>query len=238
MIRHFGCELEFSSNKIEVMELLAKALKNKLRRLDVRDYHKWQVKDDASTIGEIVTPISTMKTLPKILEVCKLLRNKGIKVTRDDGFHVHVEIKKSEIPKVVGLWLRCERDMEFVFPKYRRNNYYCKRLSKQKKYPPVMDLVDSLEKTEEHHAVLSTYRDDIGTIEFRLAEGTLDPNFVRAWITFCVKFVEYASKQDTFKIIFSKPYVLTLKKIMKMIGLPAKDRKILLRRKTQNRKKF
>jgi len=237
MTRRFGCELEFSSSKFEVARLLSKALKSKLRRIgiNVTNYKKWQIKDDRSTVGEVISPIFTLKDLPKILDVCRLLKENNIEVTKDDGFHVHVQIRKTEIPNVIGLWLKCEEDLEFIFPKHRRNNYYCKRLLRSKKLPPVMSLQEGLEEAEDHHAVLSTFRDDIGTIEFRIAEGTFDPDFVNAWITFCVKFVEYASKQDSISLLFSKPHKLSIGKLLSMIGLSEKNKQIIMKRKRINR---
>lgn len=231
MVRHFGCELEFSSDKFTVIEMLSEFLKADLQRLGPRDYKKWQIKDDHSTVGEVISPAYTMKKLDKIIEVCSFLKKNKIKTTQKDGFHVHIQIKKKEIPNIVALWLRCEKDMENYFPKCRRNNQYCKRLRGRNKVPPIMFLRKSLKKVEDHHYAVSAYRDDIGTIEFRMAEGTFDGEFVSSWIRFCFAFVEYAAKTDSADIFFSEPYEIKIPELFRMIKLKKKDRTLILRRR-------
>jgi len=230
MPRRFGCELEFSSVKTEVIEILENKLKSRLRRLEPVTYKKWQVKNDNSTSGEVVTPICTKNSIGQIMMICNLLKAKGIEITDNDGFHVHVSIKQKEIDNILALWVACEADIFKAFPKCRRSNTYCKKLTRKSNLPPILSLSSCVERSGDHHSVVSTYRDDINTIEFRIAEGTLDAQFVRAWINFCLSFVEFASKMNPLCLL-EKPYYLTLSKVASMIKLNRRDTTILMNRR-------
>lgn len=233
MSRRFGCELEFSSSRQQVQSILEKTLKNKLQPpTNLQNYKRWQVKRDNSTSGEVISPICTKDKIDQIMSICNVLDENDIEITENDGFHVHVSIKKKEIIKVLALWLICEKDIFKAFPKHRRDNMYCKKLLRLKKEDsaPVLFLKKSMKRAYDHYAVISTFRDDINTVEFRIAEGTLNANFVRAWINFCVSFVDFASKIDPL-FFLEDPYHLTMGKVISMIKLNKRDAKILMCRR-------
>jgi hypothetical protein len=209
--------MEVSSN----WEDTASAIREIIPRRDLflsESYHKsnnntkWHVKTDSTTGAEITTPVSKMQDLGNICRVARLASDK-LKITRRDGFHVHVFCGDTDPRKVLLYWSKVENLVLSIFPKHRRKNQYC---------PPIVGktLADTVLNAENHWAIVSTDRfKKIKTIEFRIAEGTLDPNFIKHWVRFCVYFVDWAVRCDPLDLLCEGD--LKIDRLLKLLRLPS-----------------
>jgi len=215
--RSFGCEFEFSTSWDKAVEVISQVLPKRNLRIQ-QDYVNternktwWHLKVDGTTSVELATPISTARDIPKICKVISQI-SKYMKVTEDDGFHVHVDVKDLDIRLLMLYWVRCEKSIFSLVNRARKDNGSCEPLFDQFK----KDFSTLMSEAEDHHSVLSTcYHDSRKTVEFRVAEGTRDPSFVCAWINFCLDFVDFCKDLDGIELLTEKPFQV---KTMKMFG--------------------
>jgi hypothetical protein len=205
----FGCEFEFSTER----EDATKFVKESVAKLygtgslmargyceeTYRNYKKWQLKDEATTGCELSSPISCVYDIDKMRQLLITLA-KHVEISEECGVHVHVEGRKVASQRgLTAAWLLFEQEIFSLFPVSRRDNMYCERLNKDwRKSRFVAELFeDAMDSCDDHHSAmsLSSY-DSRGTVEFRLMEGTLNPNDVTNWVRFCLYFVRYAGMID------------------------------------------
>jgi hypothetical protein len=213
--RKFGCEFEFSTDFIDFAEIVTPIVKrvcgkNRLKVLNecyrsINNLVKWHVKADASTQVEFCTPVSSLIKLEDIEQIVRALQAKRIKISENDSFHVHVGSSDLNKKSLLALWLRYERIIYALFPKHRRNNNtFCTRAIQDE--PLSNELVahyfkNAMTSTEDHHSGISfTYHKQNGssrnTVEFRLAEGTLNMRLIRNWIAFLLYLVEKSKNKQ------------------------------------------
>jgi hypothetical protein len=215
--RRFGCEFELSTGFDDVAEIcrpLIACVYGKNMLLVRRDVYRsvdnvqWHLKTDTTTQCELCTPVSTARCLPRICRVVDTLSKasvdkEGVKVTEDDSMHVHVAIGKVDPKNVLSLWLKHEKTILSMFPKHRRDNQYCESGVRGSTRGKVVAnfFRDAVTNSREHHfAVSFPYMGDDDqskrrrTVEFRVAEGNLDPETVRCWVGVCVALVEAAGR--------------------------------------------
>lgn len=217
MPRRFGCEFEFSTSWEKAVEVISQVIPKKRLRIEQsyvdtknnKDW--WHLKVDGTTSVELATPISTSRNIPSICKVISQI-SKYMKVTKEDGFHVHLWVGDIDLRVLTIYWIRCEKSIFSLVNRTRRNNDSCKKLRKQFD----KDFLGMMEASEDHHAALSSmYHKERKTIEIRVAEGTRDPAFVMAWIHFCLDFVEFCKGLDGISLLTDKPFDV---KPMKMFG--------------------
>ena len=205
---HFGCEFEFGTEREDATQtvkdvvaklygtgsLIVKGYPNE----SYRNYKKWQLKDEATAGCELTSPISCVYDIDKIKKLLVAL-SKSITVNKSCGIHVHVEAKKIISKReLVASWLLFEQEIFSMFPFNRRKNMYCERLNNDwRKSRLIASLFEDALDDDEHHKAMSlSGYNTRGTVEFRLMEGTLNPNDVAYWIRFCLYFVRYAGMID------------------------------------------
>jgi hypothetical protein len=212
--RNFGCEFEFSTSFDKMKKIVSKAVteiygRHKLRAREgwyksTNNFNQWHLKTDSSTLSELCTPVSNCSNIKQIQNVLsKIGRNKDVKITNNDSFHVHMDIKDINRENVLILWLKYERIIFSLFPSHRRNgNTYCARImdSHLKKGKQVSEFFKSaLEVTWDHHSAISFFffkknkkrrKRGRNTVEFRLGEGTTDKVFIHNWLSFLLHFLE------------------------------------------------
>ena len=246
----FGCELEFSTafddskqfvkdsihkvfgvNSLNIKKEVFKSINNK----------KWDLKLDPSTESELCTPISTWKKIDKICDVINLIKEK-IKVTDNDALHVHVDMRNMDEKKILALWLKYEKIILSLFPKYRRESFFCERSIRKLKSGKntASFFKDAMSATSDHHSAISFNLTEEGkkkrrTVEFRTAEGTKDPVMVRNWVLFCLSFVHASKKVNPFDILCDFPYDSSIDDLIVEIGIKDKD---LLKWMESREKKF
>jgi len=222
--RSFGCEFEFSTPWEDALPVVQKVIPKRNLKVE-RDYVQteknktwWHLKVDGSTDIELTTPISTVSDLPNICRVIKKL-SKSLKVTVNDGFHVHVSVKGVDVRLLMIYWARCENAIFSLVNKQRNVNDSCRKISNAFK-----DGMDNLMKVaDDHHSALSCcYYHDRKTVEFRVAEGTRDWEFIDAWVHFCLAFVEYCKKADPIEVLTDKTFKISVSKMFDDIKLPKK----------------
>jgi len=215
--RNFGCEFEYSTEYNDFKPIVSSIIdriygRNKVKarpewRKSSHNYVKWDIKTDSSTLIEMCTPISNFHDIKKICGVIESLgKNKKIKITNNDSFHIHVDANDIEKEKILILWLKYEKMIFYLFPPHRRNNnQYCMPSSNRRGKKIVANIFkEAMESTLEHHSAISFYfyqknsknikRKCRKTVEFRLGEGTTNPEFVRNWILFLLYFMERCKK--------------------------------------------
>lgn len=249
---HFGCEFEYTTPRDEatkfVRETVEKLYGTKslivrdYPRETIRNYKKWQLKEEPTSGCEISTPILCIYDIPKLTDFLKIMA-KRMKAGRSDGIHVHVEVKPW-VTKVqmVAAWLLFEDVIFKLFPKHRRRNEYCNRLvdelnKRQSLVAAVFE--DALDSADDHHSAMSiSSYDTRGTVEFRLMEGTSNAEDVANWIRFCLYFVRFAGTLDVVKALCSKMGQNSLDDLISDTGIrDEKLRKWLGRREVKYRPK-
>ena len=236
----FGCEFEFSSPRWEeARDIVVAACKKEYGDKSLfaqktwfksKKNFKWHLKTDATTEGELCTPISRVHELPKIGRVIDILKASGLKTTINDSLHVHVSDEDVDTRNIVAAWLIIERTIVKCFPRHRRQKYggcrsYCAQLiEKRNKKSNIAHLFDrAMEISSEHHSVLSLFHHEKrSTVEFRIAEGTFDKDFVRNWVMFCFSFIEYARSIDVFKTLCGLPDALDVHEMIELMNIKDK----------------
>lgn len=220
--RNFGCEFEFSTEFDDFKKIASKAItevygKNRLRAQRTwykssNNFIQWHLKIDNTTLSELCTPVSNYSMLKKIRSVLtKIGKNKNVKITKNDSFHVHMDVRDISKENILILWLKYEKLICALFPSHRRNrNSYCERSVNHhlKTSRQVSEYFkDALEKTLDHHSAISFYfykknnknkrRKCRNTVEFRLGEGTTDSSFIRNWVVLLLHFLECCKKMKS-----------------------------------------
>jgi len=213
--RPFGCEIEISTDFDDAKPILKKILDQIYKKpmlyakRDVFDSciktNKWHLKIDNSTMSEICTPISTFKDISKICKVAKKMKQNKIKITHDDSFHIHVHSPDVNPRNVLICWLQYESVIKDCFPERRRTGDYSMELipytGKRKKNISEF-LIKAIDESENHHSIISfSHYEQRKTIEFRISEGTLNPEHIRNWVKFCIYFIQHSKKIDPLLIV-------------------------------------
>lgn len=236
----FGCEFEFSSGWEEVKHISTEAINKYYGPRHLFAQHKWfrstgntrkwHLKTDNTTECELCTPISTQNSLNKICSVINYLGHQSIKVSKNDSFHVHMSAHGIDPRKIVAAWLSVEKTILRCFPKHRRQRYdaqgtYCAQLTHKNNKKNIAGLLEqAIYIAEEHESALSLhYYGDRGTAEFRVGEGTTDPKFVKNWVLFCMKFLQYASKIDPFDVLCQKTENMGITEMINIMNIRNKN---------------
>lgn len=193
--------IEIEANEQE--EIYSKLLKNET--VDGvtrgRKIYKYFVKDEASADIEVVSPIlhDNEQDVNSIYDVCETLQNLGYEVLKNCGAHVHIGLdylnSKRAIENVYEIWGGTEAILHKICNEngeLPRSNIYAQPYSRQfsrrlKDLPSHLDREEfiyklrqiqqgSQEQSKNKDLVLSY---SAPTLEFRMANGTLDP---KTWI--------------------------------------------------------
>jgi hypothetical protein len=237
--RPFGCEIEISTDFDEVRPILRDAVKKVYKKplLYAKNSsfdsciktNKWHLKDDTTTMSEICTPISTFKDMNNICKVAKSLIQNDVKITNSDSFHVHVSASDVDPKNILACWLQYESVIKECFPKRRRKGDYCTELidyrGKSKKNIAQF-LIQAIEDSECHFSIMSfTHYAKRKTVEFRISEGTLNPEHIRNWVKFCLYFVNYSKRVDPLMLVCDSVNNKTLNEMILEMGI--KDQKLI-----------
>ena len=230
--RKFGFELEFSTQFDDVEPIVKRLLGrvynkkkitiSKVFGDDNNHFRKWELKYDGSTESELTTPISTLKNFSKISKIIQGLKEKNLKITQKDSVHVHMQA--NDVPKhnIIAAWIQIESAILQCFPKHRRNNSYCEKIIKNKRYDKISDFfIKAEDESFNHHSIVSLqYYPERKTVEFRVMEGNLNQEDIKAWIRFCMIFLHYAKTIDPVEIICDKvKNKMNLDKMMAMMSI-------------------
>ena len=179
------------------------------------------------------------------------------------------DLTTKQVGLVHAKWLKIEDFLLQAVPSHRINNTYCMPLKKcfmikyKKGFPYNMEnFWDEIKPTKLHvhsneqkrvtlnavnyatsvaHAEANGVPDKSQrpTLEFRLPEGTLDPDDIKYWTVFFINFIDYTSQKSVFPKTFNS--LSTLKKFFIYVGLGKKEiekNEILLNAKMWFLKRF
>jgi hypothetical protein len=211
--RKFGIELEFSTEFEEAETIVTPIIKeicgnrrlyclNKVFKSN-DNKKQWHLKADHSTHTELVTPISSYNDLFSIKKVIGKIEKSDLEITKEDGLHFHLQVSKNKADNIILGWLQIENILLKCFPRHRRNNYYCERINRDYRRNSLKQIFEEAKNlAEDHHSDISlekyNYRN---TVEFRLSEGTKNPNIVENWLKFYELFLNYAENINFEKVI-------------------------------------
>ncbi len=204
--RTFGVELEFTDGKTR--EFLRDCIMGVGEKAQVSGYQhdtgkeKWTCKTDSSCGYEIASRVlgstrSVLQTLTdlNILEkVATELERKKAPVSTRCGFHVHVwvgDLEEEHLHRLLSYWVRLEKTVMDMMPERRRNNSYCPCHSTFFAPNQKVALRDMINRGFKQRGSLNwAWYGQRKTVEFRVAEGTTDPDTIKNWVRFLLHFCE------------------------------------------------
>ena len=193
-----GFEYEFSGSTFDVNSRLktfgVPHLSSDVGRWRRSTGGTWDIKTDSSCGAEVSTPvIATYEELVDAAHVASLIHGAGGRVTENCGFHVHIgvaSLNNTQLENVFRFMTRYEDAIRLLVPESRRNKHWCKKLPAEslRAFKNGVRKTDSMWWTTvwcDKNVWLNGRRfPEIGTLEFRLMPGTLDPNFVIGYVIF------------------------------------------------------
>ena len=229
-LRNFGIEMEFSTEKEKILELLREDFFKPRSKLIYQenyckseDLKRWYLKRDATTESELTTPAINLrsKEYKKMHEILTLFNKKRVKVTENDGLHIHIDISDVQEGNMMVAWLLFEEDIIKMFPNNRSRqetarSYYTQSIPPAKRYigkntrtshKCIGDyLVEYLGigRGDKHRAISFRDYSEDGTIEIRIAEGTKCFRDIDTWLKICLSIVEYAKVMNVWDMMMIK----------------------------------
>lgn len=223
--RLIGVEAEFSSAFPTVEEIITPLFR---RSPNFKIEHHtmvesspsdWVLKKDGSTETEFTSPAITIKSpqYKKLKKVFTVLNDKGVFVTKNDGLHIHMDVRDLEAELIFASWLLIERSVMQMFPTNRKR--YETRLGKKayaarwirssnSKNKKVGDYFikywDSAQN--EKYSSLSLRNYNINkTVEFRVMEGTINFDDIDCWVRFLLTFMENVKTRQIGDLLIEEP---------------------------------
>lgn len=240
--RKFGVEMEM--NKAVSKKKLGKLLENiSSHRVLVTPYslstnnNYWHIKDDA-TCGDYGTGIEIAsfiaqgyKDLDHISSIADLLETIGCRTNNYCGLHIHADasdLKEEQVGVLLGYWFKIENVIAAALPKHRRNNEYCKPLSRLRGI--LTDDIAKIQwsgrdlwylyKPENPHVYYGNDNRRVNfnlvnyaravhlkkkvrkTLELRWPEGTLSGLNIRGWVRLFLGFIDNCKDKEMPKNLF------------------------------------
>lgn len=181
----------------------------------------WKIVTDASVhapsgfVGmELVSPPMTELDFPKIETVARTAIRLGAKTNKTCGFHVHIgaaRLSVAAMRRLALLYIENEEVIDGLLPPSRRgnNNTFCQSVKSRVSLPRLhsattpTDIARALVNASAFTTSPSRYTKlnfmsflKHTTIEFRQHSGTIDPEKIIRWVTFCQKMVDIAELED------------------------------------------
>ena len=169
---------------------------------------QWKIEHDGSlqprgygadsTTGEVVSPVLVgQQGLEQLKIVMKAVKEAGGEINSRCGLHVHIGVRDLDHPKMhrlVEQWMDYQRDFFSLVPRGRRTNHFCQpwALGTSMEQKAKLALTDrNYFGTWHKYTALNLLPfGRIGTVEFRLHQGTLNFSKTEAWIHFLLAFVD------------------------------------------------
>jgi hypothetical protein len=238
--RNYGIELEIG-NEVSphfISSVIRNSsnvpVKNNLYRSSINNNY-WDVKMDGSCgkttdefgMNEGGYEITTFKAsghkqLQHICKVIQDIKKIGVKVNKNCGLHVHVDISdftEEDVGRLIQHWLFVERIILMAVPDRRRCNKYCMPFSYNERYslrenataievwnhykPSHILSHNNIDRRKTMNLVnycryLRVKKFKRSTVEFRFPEGTLSANIVKNWVRLLIEFVNNVKNNDIY----------------------------------------
>lgn len=228
--RRFGVELEMSN------ALTKPKVKSLLKKLSDRgsfvtryqlsgDNSSWHIKEDATCgpLGregpkgvEIASYVAKgLVDLNHIADTADGLSKGGCVVNNNCGFHIHAEaldLTSEKVGKLLAYWIKLENVLSLSLPERRRNNFYCKNISRNIDFsnfkfeitprlmwgilrPMNLNFYENEDRRFNLNLVnfaraLDYNSEHRKTLELRWPEGTLSGKDIRGWVVIFLNFID------------------------------------------------
>ena len=214
--RSYGVEIEAIAPYSVTREGLADSISRagiscEAETLNHTTQRYWKVVKDGSLRGEghgngleiVSPPLKGEAGFREIERVCTVLKNRGLKVNKSCGLHVHVDVRHPEmsldaIKRLALLYVENETLIDKLMPASRRasQNDYCRSiahasLARIDNAASVAMLQDALGPKKYVKLNLRTYWRQ-GTVEFRHHSGTVEAGKIIKWVQACLRMVRTA----------------------------------------------
>lgn len=167
------------------------------------DGRQWEFKSDSSCGWELVTPALRWKDWPQVTAVLQRLNESGAQVNDRCGFHVHHDLrdfKHRHLRRLMLLWMLFEDMMFTTVAPTRQDNEFCRRLMTEELNPAVFEwrsrdkhnLRDTSMNYGHYYALNVDRWWNLGLVEFRLHQGTLNPDEAKRWVLITQSICEMA----------------------------------------------
>lgn len=194
MKRLFGIEVEYNRHEhslylrddgILICDTCNKTL------ISNKNLDGWRNTEDASVIGELVSPILSPNDnwVDNIKEILSVIDDTHFS-TYNCGLHVHIDARdmsREQVRNVYYAFAHWERTIESFVASHRINNRYCERID-------IMENGWDIPYNRYKALNANAYREK-GTLEYRLADGTFDIERIEALVNLWNKFTEYYANE-------------------------------------------
>lgn len=142
-----------------------------------------------------------------------LRENPELVCSERTSVHVHVNVRDltyKQVQNVLLIYIATESALYKMGGKMRYENIYCPGISSALEQMPLMrnfmkdsyhDFADACYNWCKYTGINMRSVPDIGTVEFRAHEGTLDVDRIHAWVNVLLSLVEYAKNNDRDQIM-------------------------------------
>tara|TARA_R110000803_G_scaffold79152_2_gene144646 strand:+ start:807 stop:1739 length:933 start_codon:yes stop_codon:yes gene_type:complete len=138
---------------------------------------------------------SQSKVKSNTTRLYKVLNDAGCKVNESCGLHVHLDMRYRNPMTGFANLVRCQGLLQTLQPEDRQDNEYCYENN-------TTDLISHIEEAMEdagdgkYYSINPLSYTQLGTVEVRLAAGSMEADKVIAWIELLVNIVEHENEFD------------------------------------------
>lgn len=188
----------------------------------------WKQVRDGSCGSELVSP--PIIDMWSVREMLHRVEESGIKYTLEDtGLHVHVQAIDYDDDMLANVAKFCrhfDRAIYSFMDKQRIHNSYCRPVGKSNQRLQ-QDITKGLTSMDRYRGCNIAAFEKHGTIEFRYAEGTVNPDRIEALVELYTSIVDwcvaYEPVKSPKKIVDKRAFLLD------MLCISTKNKEILLR---------
>lgn len=217
--RGFGLEIEFDLPSGANPRTVGAEIARELHEQGLSDishqthYHgysgnQWHIEEDCTVSGEIVSPIlnDTPEQWEQVQKVCDIVKRHGGKSTANTGGHVHMGLGRGSEPElarrkaaVTQVYAAFEDSIRRVQAdptrKEHRDSTWCRPLDTSSAQSSIYQNRSGREpRWSDHHASLNMGHQ--GRIEFRGADGSIDPGHIQAQVMMSAGVVRAAERGE------------------------------------------
>ena len=228
----------------------------------------WECKTDGSCGFEFTTPILRLDEdgdNANLKAACDALKAMRPRIDRNCGFHLHVSLRNTpgqrdwtwqDLQRFLALWARYEPYLFEMLPPSRRGNTYCQPIYKSTWTGPTSGTFrgvsealntsserrfqSALANRSRYHSLNIAHFWLRGSIEFRLASGTVDYVKIRNWTKLILAMVARVTNEEMPRVqlhVSESPEGFSTRYIFRQFGLivgrhirevPASNRELLV----------
>lgn len=203
---------------------------------------QWQLGDDGSVRDTMSSQERSMYqsveiTSPKLFgndgfkeieTICRAWNEVGSRVNDSCGFHVHVSAynyTKDDMRRLLLVWTKIENVIYYLVSPSRRNNRFAKLLRKDPEFSSWL-MSSEIIHHDRYKAVNLNAFNNYKTVEFRIHQGTTNPEKVIFWVVFCLKLMEKVKAGLKWYHFSDEP---TVEEVLDKLGINNKGLPILKR---------